>query len=68
VRDTERSARADRRVVLVNFTDETISLDGTEALGATAGTTIEVASDRVGEGAPFTGRLGPDQALWLRPT
>ena len=32
-----RSAGADRRVVLVNFTGEPVDLDGTEALGATAG-------------------------------
>ena len=63
-----RAAGADRRVVLVNFTDETIALDGTEAYGAAAGWVVEVASDRTGEGAPFSGRLPPDQALWLRPS
>ena len=62
-----RAAGADRRVVLVNFTDATVDLEGTEALGAGGGWTVEVASDGVGEGTTFAGRLGPDQALWLRP-
>jgi hypothetical protein len=53
--------------VLVNFTDQMIELDGTEALGASAGWIVEVASDHTGEGSPFTGHLGSDQALWLRP-
>ena len=63
-----RAAGADRRVVLVNFTDASVDLEGTEALGAAGGWTVEVASDGVGEGTAFAGRLGPDQALWLRPT
>ena len=63
-----RSSGAERRAVLVNFTDEAIALDGTEALGLTSGWVVEVSSDRGGEGSPFTGRLGPDQAVWLRPT
>ena len=54
--------------MLVNFTAAPIDLDGTEALGASTGWLVEVASDRVGEGARFAGRLGPDQAVWLRPT
>ena len=39
---------------------------GAEALGAAGGATIAVASDGTGEGASFTGVLGPDQAVWLR--
>jgi len=62
-----RTAGADRRVVLVNFSDEVVDLEGTEALAATAGWQVEVASDRQGEGSRFTGQLGPDQAVWLRP-
>ena len=62
-----RSSGAERRVVLVNFTGEPVGLDGTEALGLTSGWVVEVSSDRGGEGSPFTGRLGPDQAVWLRP-
>ena len=62
-----RTAGADRRAVLVNFTDRPVELEGTEALGATAGWIVEVASDGVGEGSRNVGRLGPDQALWLRP-
>ena len=62
-----RAAGADRRAVLVNFSASAVDLEGTEALGATAGWHVEVATDGVGEGAAFTGRLGPDQAVWLRP-
>jgi hypothetical protein len=53
--------------VLVNFSPSPADLEGTEALGATAGWHVEVATDGVGEDAAFTGRLGPDQAVWLRP-
>jgi alpha-glucosidase len=51
----------DRRAVAVNFTAE-------EQPAALAGDwSVEVASDGNGEGGPFTGRLGPDQAVVLRP-
>ena len=62
-----RSAGPLRHVVLVNFTATPVELEGTEAFGATTGWVVDVASDRVGEGARFSGRLGPDQAVWLRP-
>jgi alpha-glucosidase len=61
------SPDGDRRVVLVNFTEEVIGLEGREALGAADDTVVEVASDGAGEGARFTARLEPDQAVWLRP-
>lgn len=60
-------ADGDRRVVLVNFTDTIVDLDHSEALGAATGLMVEVASDGFGEHAAFTGRLGPDQAVVLRP-
>lgn len=58
-----RQSGGDERVVLIHF-DE-----GTAEIGAAAGVggTVEVASDGVGEGAPFSGTLGPDQAVLLRP-
>ena len=55
----ERSRGADRRVVLVNFSPD--------AARVAARGTIEVASDDRGEGGPFGGTLGPDQALILKP-
>jgi alpha-glucosidase len=55
----ERVRGDDRRVVAVNFTDEAVAVPNLRG-------TVEVASDRLGEGEPFTGTLGPDQAVWLR--
>jgi alpha-glucosidase len=56
-----RTSGDDRRTVAVNFTTE-------EQPVALAGDwSVEVASDGAGEGAPFAGRLGPDQAVVLRP-
>jgi len=55
----ERAAGDDRRVVYVNFTGEEHDV--------APGGTVEVASDGAGEGAPFTGRLAPDQAVVIRP-
>jgi len=51
----------DRRAVLVNFTRK--------AIGAPVADRwlVEVASDGFGEGYPYEGRLGPDQAVILRP-
>ncbi len=51
----------DRRVVAVNFGAASTAVDlGPELL-------VEVASDGVGEDAPFTGALAPNQAVVLRP-
>ncbi len=60
----ERSYADDRRLVLVNFGDEPADV------GGVAGTDdiVEVASDGIGEGSSFTGRVGPAQALVLRST
>jgi alpha-glucosidase len=54
----ERALGADRRLVLVNFTDR--------AVPCAAAGRVEVASDGAGEGAAYGGRLGPDQAVVLR--
>ncbi len=55
----ERVAGADRRLVLVNFTSDAVSV---RAAGRVA-----VASDGTGEGAAFTGFLGADAAVVLAP-
>jgi alpha-glucosidase len=55
----ERVAGDDRRIVLINFTDEAITTDLEAALE------VEVASDGDGEGKPWFGRLGPAQAVVL---
>lgn len=57
----ERTADGgDRRLVLVNFTDE--------ARSVTADGRVAVASDGTGEGAPFDGTLGPSGAVVLDPS
>jgi alpha-glucosidase len=59
----ERSAEhGDRRIAVINFTGESQSVLLDEDL------TIEVASDGKGEGATYTGRLAPHQALLLVAT
>ena len=61
-----RHDEADMRMVLVNFTDEPVAVhvvDGAEPTGWR----VEVSSTDAGEGQPFTGQLGPDEAVWLRP-
>jgi alpha-glucosidase len=57
----ERDHDGDRRAVAVNFTSEAVdvALDGSWR--------CDVASDGQGEGEPFTGRLGGDQAVLLLP-
>ena len=57
----ERAARDDRRIVLINFTDEAIVADPEPGLE------VVVASDGDGEGRPWRGRLGPAQAVVLTP-
>jgi alpha-glucosidase len=56
----ERAQGEDRRVVAVNFTGAPVEVPGLRG-------TVQVSSDRVGEGESFSGTLGPDQAVWLRP-
>jgi alpha-glucosidase len=69
------------RVVAVNFGDRPAAFDptamthavtsgvaaGPVANAADAGWAVEVASDRAGEGQPFSGTLAPSQAVILRP-
>ena len=55
-----RSAAGDERAVVVNFTEEAVTVDIGRDL------TVEVASDGAGEGTTFTGEVGPSQALILR--
>jgi alpha-glucosidase len=55
----ERVAADDARVVLVNFDDAPTDLPG-------VGGVVEVASDGIGEGEPFAGRLASNQALIVR--
>jgi alpha-glucosidase len=54
-----RRAGDDERIVVLNMNDLPAELD--------LQGTIEVASDRVGEGAPFRGTLAADAAVILRP-
>jgi alpha-glucosidase len=49
----------DHRVVLVNFGDGPTVIEGVSGI-------VDIASDGVGEGEPFVGRLGPAQAVVLR--
>jgi alpha-glucosidase len=55
----DRALGTDRRTVLVNFTPAPVAC-------AAAGV-VEVASDGAGEGAAWSGTLGPEQAVVLRP-
>lgn len=58
----------ERWVVLINFTDDSVVLDGPAGWTAATGPhpVVEIASDGDGEGRPFAGRLRPDQAVVLR--
>jgi alpha-glucosidase len=62
-----RTEGNDSRLVLVNFGDEAIEVDVTIAveLGGGEAAVVELASDGVGEGQPWSGRLAPDQAVVL---
>jgi alpha-glucosidase len=57
-----------RWIVLVNFTDGAIDIDdlGAWSEHPTTPALVEVASDGMGEGEPFSGSLLPDQAVVLR--
>jgi hypothetical protein len=54
----QRGHGDERWLVLVNFTGTSVTCD--------VSGTVAVASDGVGEGATFSGIVGPDQALLLR--
>jgi alpha-glucosidase len=60
-----RGRGADEWTVVINFGDTAVSIDG--APGQLGGRRVEVSSDGVGEGQPFDGRIGSDQAIVLRP-
>jgi alpha-glucosidase len=59
----ERAAAEDRWIVLVNFGDDDAAVPVDELDSAH----VEIASDGMGEGARFTGRLTAEQAVVLRP-
>ncbi|WP_208028624.1 alpha-amylase family glycosyl hydrolase [Rhabdothermincola sediminis] len=52
----------DERVLIVNFSAERVTMPPSGLSGL-----VEVASDGSGEGALFTGEVGPDQALLIDP-
>jgi alpha-glucosidase len=56
-----RQAGDERCLVVINFRDQPARLEAKEPL------VIRVASDGVGETTPFSGDIGPDQALLLCP-
>ena len=58
-----RTAGSDRVTVAVNFTGGPVEV-GT-SLGGGGDRRVALSSDREGEGAVFTGSLGPDQAVIL---
>ena len=55
-----RRADGDERTVLVSFGGDEVDVAGVAG-------TVEIASDGVGEGLPFDGRLGGDRAVVVRP-
>ncbi len=56
-----RAQGNERRTVAINFTSSA------QALALDEDWMVEVASDGAGEGGPWRGQLGPDQAVVLRP-
>ena len=56
----ERTYDDDRRVVIVNFTEDE------KPVGLPGDWTVEVASDGVGEGGPYAGTIGGDQAVIVK--
>ena len=56
-----RRRDGDERAVVVSFQDDTV------AWPLAGAWEVEIASDGAGEGAPYAGRVGPEQALVLRP-
>ncbi len=60
-----RTDGADQWVVVINFTDEVAQLDIGRRSERLDGWKVEIASDAVGEGQPFDGRMGADRAVVL---
>ncbi|HUQ62703.1 MAG TPA: alpha-amylase family glycosyl hydrolase [Acidimicrobiales bacterium] len=58
----ERRDHEDVRITVANFGDEPVEVGNFGNAWR-----VDVASDRVRDGAPWDGRLGPDEALVLRP-
>jgi alpha-glucosidase len=56
-----RRHAGDERTVVVSFRDETV------AWSLAGAWEVAIASDGAGEGAPYSGQVGPEQALVLRP-
>ena len=62
-----RSLGAEHRLVLVNFTDVSVDVQSSPDLAGATSMQVALASDGEGEGSPFTGLVGPDQAVVLTP-
>ena len=62
-----RSLGDQQWLVVVNFTDAAVDVTASTDLVATPSMHIALASDGAGEGSPFSGSVGPDQAVVLRP-
>ncbi len=62
-----RSIGDDQRLVLVNFTDDAVEVGEHPALAGSSSMRVALTSDGHGEGAPFGGSVGADQAVVLRP-
>ncbi len=58
-----RGKGVDEWAVVINFGNAAVSIDG--ATGQLSGRRVEVSSDGAGEGQPFDGWIGPDQAVVL---
>ena len=62
-----RSLGDEQRLVLVNFTDAAVDVTASADLAAAPSMHVALASDGSGEGSPFSGSVGPDQAVVLSP-
>jgi alpha-glucosidase len=60
-----RTSGDERWSIIINFTDRTIDV-GADPGWPWSPTGVEVSSDGTGEGEPFTGRVGADQAVVIR--
>ena len=62
-----RELDRERWLVIVNFTDDEIDVGACDDLAEASSRRIALSSDGAGEGSRFDGRIGPDQAVVLRP-